>query len=85
MPRRRVASSSTIKRIRAKLATRGEPCYVDEKDSKKTCPGWFVNGETLKVERCDDCWAGHPNKLTDDEAAKLPEAKKAVAAKKKSY
>jgi hypothetical protein len=83
MPRHRATSpSTTIKRIRAKLATRGEPCYVaapGHKPNDKTCPGWFVNTENLRIERCDDCWAGHSNKLEDHEAAKLPEAQAALA------
>ena len=72
-----IPTSDRIEAIRAKLATRGEPCYVDNKDNKKTCPGWFVSTDGFEIMRCDDCWAGHPDKLTDDEAALLPEAQNA--------
>jgi hypothetical protein len=66
--------SYDLETIRAKLATRGEPCDVTDKSA---CPGWFVSTDGFEIMRCDDCWAGHPDKLTDDEAAMLPEAQKA--------
>lgn len=63
----------TLTEVRAKLATLGpERCW--EKHDGAKCPGWFVSTDTHEIQRCDDCWSGHPNKLTDDEAALLPEA-----------
>lgn len=46
------------------------------------CPGWavFDVGGALEIEACDDCWAHKPKdmRLTDDEAAAMPEALNAL-------
>lgn len=36
-----------------------EPCIPE-------CDGWFVDGESYLIHRCDDCWADQgPLQLTD--------------------
>lgn len=46
------------------------PCCPD-------CPGWCLSegsdGEE-RIERCDECWRGFDDTVTDDDAARLPEA-----------
>ncbi|HKY40651.1 MAG TPA: hypothetical protein VJN18_32170 [Polyangiaceae bacterium] len=61
----------TPSEFRAKHAANPEPC-CDE------CPGWCLSeggdGES-RIERCDGCWSGYDDSVTDDDAAALPEAK----------
>ena len=47
-----------------------------EKRCHAKCPTWFISDTSrgLEIQRCDACWHGVPDPLTDDEAALLPEA-----------
>lgn len=57
--------------FRAKHAANPAPCYPD-------CPGWALFDEGTDREaicRCDACWYGYDDTVTDDDAAALPEAK----------
>jgi hypothetical protein len=54
---------------RAKLARLPSP--ADRCDP--TCKGWFVDAERLDAQRCDECWHGIADPLTDDEVELLPE------------
>lgn len=67
--------SAVEARARAKIAARKGLC-----DPK--CPGWAVMATDRgpEIERCDDCFYGlaPDEKLTDDEAASLPEAGEAL-------
>lgn len=56
--------------FRAKHAANPAICCDD-------CPGWCLSesGDGLsRIERCDECWLGYDNAITDDDAAALPEA-----------
>ena len=46
------------------------------------CPGWavFETNQGGEVQACDACWNGIANRLTDEEAAALPEARKLLLA-----
>jgi len=41
------------------------------------CPGWavFETNQGGEIQACDACWHGIADRLTDDEAAALPEAR----------
>jgi hypothetical protein len=60
-----------VERVRAKIAKlpASKKCHPD-------CPTWCpsISRRGLEVQRCDACWQGVPDPLTDDEAALLPEA-----------
>lgn len=45
------------------------------------CRGWFVNGETFAIERCDECALrnGYAEVVHDDIIATLPEAQRTAA------
>jgi hypothetical protein len=60
-----------VERVRAKIAQRGV-----EKRCHAQCPTWCVSDTSrgFEIQRCDVCWDGAPDPLTDDEAALLPEA-----------
>ncbi len=64
-----------VERVRAKIAKlpASKKCHPD-------CPTWCPSSSArgLEVQRCDDCWQGVPDPLTDDEAALLPEAQAEV-------
>lgn len=59
---------------RRKIAARVEPC-------DDTCPGWFVDQEDDRFQRCDDCFSrsADADALSDDEVDALPEARRALA------
>lgn len=69
--------------IKAKSKLRAHTARCADK-----CPGWavFQADAGFEIQACDECWSGvkGPQRLTDDEAACLPEAleslKKEVAA-----
>lgn len=43
-----------------------------------SCPGWFVNGETQRVEACDACrWSPDGPRYHDEDVQLLPEARAA--------
>ena len=59
--------------FRAKHAANPSICCDD-------CPGWCLSENDERdegggIERCDACWNGYDNTVTDDDAAALPEAK----------
>lgn len=61
----------TAKEFRAKHAANPAICCED-------CPGWCLSegGDGIsRIERCDECWHGYDDTVTDDDAAALPEAK----------
>ena len=43
----------------------------------EACPGWavFETNRGGEIQACDDCWHGVTDRLTDDEASALPEAR----------
>jgi hypothetical protein len=59
-----------VERVRAKIARlpANNKCHPD-------CPTWCSSRRGLEVQRCDACWQGAPDPLTDDEAALLPEVR----------
>ena len=63
-------------RARAKMLKHKARC-TDE-TGNAPCPGWavFLVSEGFEIETCDECWheVKGPDRLTDDEAAFLPEA-----------
>ena len=63
--------------VRAKIARLGadERCHAG-------CPAWCVSDTPrgFEIQACDACWQGAPDPLTDDEAARLPEAQGELAA-----
>jgi hypothetical protein len=69
-------------RARFKLRKHTDRC-------SNTCRGWdvFHTGAGFEIETCDDCWSGikAPHRLTDDEAAFLPEAIEALKAEVHAY
>lgn len=63
----------TPREFRAKHVANPHPCCPD-------CPGWCLSQndgyeEGQGIERCDGCWSGYDDTVTDDDAAALPEAK----------
>jgi hypothetical protein len=66
-----------VERVRAKIAQlpATKKCHPD---CSTWCPSSSKRG--LEVQRCDACWQGAPDPLTDDEAALLPEAQEKLAA-----
>jgi hypothetical protein len=76
------AQRAIVIRARYKLRNHTERC-------SKTCKGWdvFHTGSGFEIETCDDCWHGieGPERLTDDEAAFLPEAIEALKAEVTAY
>jgi len=64
--------------FRAKQAVNPHPCCDD-------CPGWCLSlnderDEGQGIERCDACWNGYDDSVTDEDAAALPEAQWLAAA-----
>lgn len=61
--------------LRAYLASRPKRCDPG-------CPGWFINDDLDRVERCDDC--AHANGLADDvddsDIEALPEVRSIIRA-----
>jgi len=60
--------------VRALLAERVEKCH-DE------CPGFVINVERMRIERCDECAQlnGYADTIADEDVAALPEAHKLLA------
>ena len=51
------------------LATYRDRCHP-------SCPGWFVNTDSLRVERCDECSTlNNAHWVTDSACARLPAAR----------
>lgn len=78
MPRQR--SAPRLTNIRAKLARRN---LCDD-----NCKGWdvFETGTRgFQLQRCDSCFHGVSDPLTDAEVKKIPAARKALAAIKAKY
>jgi hypothetical protein len=53
-----------------------------EKRCLARCPTWIIRNTSgaYEIHRCDACWHGVPDPLTDDEAALLPEAQARLTA-----
>jgi hypothetical protein len=66
----------TIAVVRAKIAS-----IPPEERCDPGCETWavFDTDRGFEIERCDDCWSGRLDPLTDDEAEILPEALAALA------
>jgi hypothetical protein len=61
-----------IESVKAKVAQLlvEQRCHAD-------CPTWCISDTVrgFEIHRCDACWQGAPDPLTDDEAALLPDAR----------
>lgn len=67
----------TPRAFRTKHAANPDPCSDD-------CPGWCLSEGSdgvERIERCDGCWHGFDDSVTDDDAAALPEAQWLAEAK----
>lgn len=71
-----MSNSADVAKVRAKLARLTKRC-------DDSCSGWGVFSTqcssrvpdgTLELQRCDDCWSGVDDPLTDVEIELLPEA-----------
>ena len=60
-----------VERVRAKITQ-----LPDDQKCHADCPTWCVSdtGRSFEIQRCDACWQGAPDPLTDDEVGLLPEA-----------
>jgi hypothetical protein len=60
-----------VERVRAKILQ-----HPANKKCSPDCATWcpITTAEGIRIRRCDMCWRGVPDPLTDEEAALLPEA-----------
>ena len=65
-----------LERVKAKITQ-----LAVEKKCHAECRTWCVSDTPrgMEIQRCDACWGGAPDRLTDDEAALLPEAQAELA------